>query len=109
MYNVDHTCNSRPVLNSSLVFGKNYFRVLIGILQLTVHVLDWLFSQGPCPVIRELTDCTTPLPSSASDDIPNADEVRALVKDVWDLRLAKLRKSTDLMIRQQETHAKVCC
>ena len=44
---------------------------------------------------------------SACDDVPSADEVRAVVKDIWDLRLAKLRKSTDLMIRQQETHAKV--
>ena len=44
---------------------------------------------------------------SASDDVSRADEVRALVKDIWDLRLAKLRKSTDLMIRQQETYGKV--
>ncbi|XP_064399077.1 DNA replication complex GINS protein PSF2-like [Halichondria panicea] len=45
--------------------------------------------------------------NNACDDVPSADEVRAVVKDIWDLRLAKLRKSTDLMIRQQETHAKL--
>ena len=33
--------------------------------------------------------------------------MRALVKDVWDLRLAKLRKSIDIMIAQQETYGKV--
>ena len=44
---------------------------------------------------------------SASDDIQRADEVRALVKDIWDLRLAKLRKSIDVMITQQETFGKV--
>lgn len=54
-----------------------------------------------------VTDISAPPPHSACDDVPSADEVRAVVKDIWDLRLAKLRKSTDLMIRQQETHAKV--
>lgn len=44
---------------------------------------------------------------SASDDIQRADEVRALVKDIWDLRLAKLRKSIDLMVTQQEIFGKV--
>ena len=44
---------------------------------------------------------------SASDDIPGADDVRALVKDIWDLRMAKLRKSTDLMVSEQESHALV--
>ena len=45
---------------------------------------------------------------SAPDDIQRADEVRALVKDIWDLRLAKLRKSIDLMVTQQETFGKAC-
>ena len=44
---------------------------------------------------------------SASEDIPRADEVRALIKDIWDLRVAKLRKSTDHMITHQETYGKV--
>ena len=44
---------------------------------------------------------------SASDDIPRSDEIRALVRDVWDLRMAKLRKSIYLMVREQELHALV--
>jgi GINS complex subunit 2 len=44
---------------------------------------------------------------SAPDDIPRADEIRALVKDIWDLRLAKLRRSIDLMVTQQEIFGKV--
>ncbi len=44
---------------------------------------------------------------SAAEDIPQADEVRALVKDLWDVRLAKLRKSVDHMVTQQETYGKV--
>ena len=50
---------------------------------------------------------TNSLLYSAPDDIQRADEVRALVKDIWDLRLAKLRKSIDLMVTQQETFGKV--
>ena len=45
---------------------------------------------------------------SVANDIPRADEVRALVKDLWDLRIAKLRKSVDHMITEQETYGKVC-
>ena len=33
--------------------------------------------------------------------------MRALVKDLWDTRIAKLRKSVDHMITQQETYGKV--
>ncbi|XP_015774042.1 PREDICTED: DNA replication complex GINS protein PSF2-like [Acropora digitifera] len=45
--------------------------------------------------------------SSAADDIPHADEVRTLIKDIWDLRIAKLRKSIDIMVSQQEVYARV--
>ena len=44
---------------------------------------------------------------SASDNIPKADDIRTLVKDIWDTRIAKLRLSADSFIRQQEAHAKV--
>lgn len=44
---------------------------------------------------------------SAAEDVPRADEVRTLVKDVWDMRQAKLRKGVDQMISQQESFAKV--
>ena len=45
---------------------------------------------------------------SASDDIHHADEVQTLIKDIWDLRIAKLRKSIDLMVAQHEIQARVC-
>lgn len=48
-----------------------------------------------------------PYTHSAAEDIPHADEVRALMKDIWDLRIAKLRKSIDYMITHQETYGKV--
>lgn len=44
---------------------------------------------------------------SASDNIPKADEIRTLVKDIWDTRVAKLRLSADSFISRMEAHAKV--
>lgn len=44
---------------------------------------------------------------SASDNIPKADEIRTLVKDIWDTRVAKLRLSADSFITLAEAHAKV--
>lgn len=44
---------------------------------------------------------------SAVDNIPKADEIRTLVKDTWDTRIAKLRLSADSFVRQQEAHARV--
>eukprot|EP00118_Oscarella_pearsei_P001811 m.8556 g.8556 ORF g.8556 m.8556 type:complete len:97 (+) comp20698_c0_seq4:392-682(+) len=46
---------------------------------------------------------------SASDDVPDADRVRTLVKDIWDTRIAKLRKSIDQMVRSQATTAELTC
>ncbi len=44
---------------------------------------------------------------SSTDDIPYADQIKTLIKDVWDVRIAKLRKSIDQMIAKQERHAQV--
>lgn len=44
---------------------------------------------------------------SAADNIPKADEIRTLVKDIWDTRIAKLRLSADSFISQMEAHARV--
>ena len=44
---------------------------------------------------------------SASDNIPKADEIRTLVKDIWDTRIAKLRLSADNFISQMEAYARV--
>lgn len=44
---------------------------------------------------------------AAPEQIPQADEVRALIKDIWDIRLAKLHKSMNQMILVQEPHAQI--
>jgi hypothetical protein len=52
--------------------------------------------------------CLYVIPSfSASDNIPKADAIRTLIKDLWDTRMAKLRVSADSFVQQQEAHAKV--
>lgn len=58
----------------------------------------------PSPHYMELTKL---LLNHASDNIPKADEIRTLIKDVWDTRIAKFRVSADSFVRQQEAHAKL--
>ena len=41
----------------------------------------------------------SPCPDVATEDIENADEIRTILKDVWDMRQAKLRKSVDTFIQ----------
>ncbi|ESO07225.1 hypothetical protein HELRODRAFT_76714 [Helobdella robusta] len=43
----------------------------------------------------------------ASENLTRADEVRTLVKDIWDIRSSKLRSSVDAFIRSDATHAKL--
>ncbi|KAK7113906.1 DNA replication complex GINS protein PSF2-like [Littorina saxatilis] len=43
----------------------------------------------------------------ATDDIPRADEVKTLIKDIWDVRMAKLRSSIDIFVKSDATHAKL--
>ncbi|XP_014846947.1 PREDICTED: DNA replication complex GINS protein PSF2 [Poecilia mexicana] len=62
------------------------------------------FTPAPSPYYMELTKL---LLNHASDNIPKADEIRTLVKDIWDTRVAKLRLSADSFIRQQEAHAQL--
>lgn len=54
-----------------------------------------------------MTCCFLLMFISASDNIPKADEIRTLVKDTWDTRIAKLRLSADSFVSQQEAHAKL--
>uniref|UniRef100_A0A8D8TJG3 GINS complex subunit 2 n=1 Tax=Cacopsylla melanoneura TaxID=428564 RepID=A0A8D8TJG3_9HEMI len=42
---------------------------------------------------------------SGADDIPNLDSVRTLVKDIWDLRISKLRSSIDTFVKSGGGHA----
>ncbi|XP_034052758.1 DNA replication complex GINS protein PSF2 isoform X4 [Gymnodraco acuticeps] len=62
------------------------------------------FTPVPSPYYMELTKL---LLNFASDNIPKADEIRTLVKDIWDTRIAKLRLSADSFISQLEAHAKL--
>ncbi|XP_036087424.1 DNA replication complex GINS protein PSF2 isoform X1 [Rousettus aegyptiacus] len=62
------------------------------------------FTLMPSPYYMELTKL---LLNHASDNIPKADEIRTLIKDVWDTRIAKLRVSADRFVRQQEVHAEL--
>uniref|UniRef100_H3CV62 DNA replication complex GINS protein PSF2 n=2 Tax=Tetraodon nigroviridis TaxID=99883 RepID=H3CV62_TETNG len=62
------------------------------------------FTPVPSPFYMELTKL---LLNHASDNIPKADEIRTLVKDIWDTRIAKLRLSADNFISQMEAHARL--
>lgn len=51
-------------------------------------------------VAKQLLGC-------ASDDIPRANEIRTIIKDIWDIRMSKLRSSVDLLIRSSGSYAAV--
>jgi len=63
-----------------------------------------IFVEMPSPQYREITQMILDI---ASSDIPQADRVQTLVKDIWDMRLAKLRASVDVFIRSDQVHAQV--
>jgi len=62
------------------------------------------FTEMPSNCYREVTQL---LLQHAADDIPRADVIRTLVKDIWDLRMAKLRSSIDVFLKSDATHAKL--
>ncbi|XP_059178053.1 DNA replication complex GINS protein PSF2-like [Physella acuta] len=62
------------------------------------------FTQMPSPFYMEMTQL---LLQWGTDDIPKADEIRTLVKDIWDLRIAKLRSSIDVFVKSDVSHAKL--
>lgn len=41
----------------------------------------------------------------AAEDIPRADEIRTIIKDIWDIRMSKLRTSMDTLIKLGGSHA----
>lgn len=43
----------------------------------------------------------------ASDDIPRANEIRTIVKDVWDIRMSKIRTSVNKLVRNMDSYADV--
>ncbi|XP_043579223.1 probable DNA replication complex GINS protein PSF2 isoform X1 [Bombus pyrosoma] len=42
-----------------------------------------------------------------SDDIPDADRIKTAVKDIWDIRMSKLRTSIDAFLKSEGLHAKL--
>lgn len=65
---------------------------------------DDVFTKPPIPYYKEVASM---LLRCAREDIPRADEVRTLIKDIWDVRMAKLRKSIDQMVISQEPRAQI--
>ncbi|XP_049520924.1 DNA replication complex GINS protein PSF2 isoform X2 [Dermacentor silvarum] len=63
-----------------------------------------VFTEMPCEHYLEVTQM---LFDVAAADIPDASEVRTLVKDIWDIRQAKLRSSVDAFVKSDEVHARV--
>lgn len=45
--------------------------------------------------------------SCAASDIARAEEVRTIIKDIWDIRMAKLRTSMDTFIKSTGQYAKL--
>lgn len=43
----------------------------------------------------------------ASDDIPRANEIRTIVKDIWDIRMSKIRSSVNKLISNMDLYADV--
>ncbi|KAK4875402.1 hypothetical protein RN001_011824 [Aquatica leii] len=43
----------------------------------------------------------------AADDISRADEIRTVIKDIWDIRMSKIRSSVDMLIKNGGSYAAV--
>lgn len=44
---------------------------------------------------------------TAPEDVPRFEEIRTAIKDIWDIRAAKLRTSMDDFIKGEGTYAKL--
>jgi GINS complex subunit 2 len=44
---------------------------------------------------------------SAPEDVPHSEEIRTLIKDIWDMRLAKLRTVMDAYLKGEGTQTKL--
>lgn len=63
-----------------------------------------IFTPMPSPHYKEIAHL---LFSVAVPEIPDAEEIQALIKDIWDIRMSKLRSSVDAFIKSGESHAQV--
>ncbi|XP_012262736.2 probable DNA replication complex GINS protein PSF2 [Athalia rosae] len=43
----------------------------------------------------------------ASDDIEDSDQIRTIIKDIWDIRMSKLRTSGDSLVKSDSTYGKL--
>lgn len=43
----------------------------------------------------------------APEDVPHSEQIRTLIKDIWDIRAAKLRTSMDIIINGEGSYAKL--
>lgn len=62
------------------------------------------FTPMPCDHYQEVA---VALLDVAADDIPHADTIRTLLKDIVDLRQAKLRSSVDAFLKSDASHARL--
>ncbi|XP_023027810.1 DNA replication complex GINS protein PSF2-like protein isoform X2 [Leptinotarsa decemlineata] len=74
------------------------------ILKILIHVNGRLFTKMPSEhymiEAKLLLGC-------ASDDVPRADEIRTIIKDIWDIRMSKIRSSVNKLIKDAESYADV--
>ncbi|XP_062707390.1 probable DNA replication complex GINS protein PSF2 [Aedes albopictus] len=45
--------------------------------------------------------------STAPEDVPQSDEIKTLIKDIWDIRCAKLRTTMDMFIKGEGEQVKL--
>ncbi|XP_031849738.1 DNA replication complex GINS protein PSF2-like protein [Nomia melanderi] len=45
--------------------------------------------------------------SHGSEDIPDSDRIRTAIKDIWDIRMSKLRTSISAFLKSEGLHAKL--
>lgn len=62
------------------------------------------FTEMPC---QEYYEVTKILCEEAPDDIPHIDDIRSKVKDVYDLRINKLKSSMQALFESDQAHAKL--
>lgn len=43
----------------------------------------------------------------AADDIPRGDEIKTIIKDIWDIRMAKIRSSVGTLIKCGSLYAAI--
>lgn len=44
---------------------------------------------------------------TAPEDVPHSEQIRTVIKDIWDIRAAKLRTSMDIIIKGEGSYAKL--